>query len=141
MATRETSRKAYEELVESGQLKGHQATILKAVIGGPNRTSGEICAALGLDNVNKWRARFSELAARGLIIENGQRVCDVTGRTALVWIFTDRTKALEARPRTGTKELRVLLKRARLLLDVANLRGAAANVHKRLVRDLKAAGI
>jgi hypothetical protein len=106
MTTRETSREAFEQLVASGAIKGHQAKILQAVIGGPDRTSGEVCAALGLDNVNAWRARFTELQERGIIAESGQRTCKQSGRRGVTWRFTGRTKPLVAKKRASAKELR-----------------------------------
>lgn len=115
--TKETSRKAYEYLVTSGLLKGNQALIAKAVVGEADRTSGEICAALGLDNVNAWRARFTELQERGLIVESGQRTCKISGRQGVTWRFTDRTKPLDIKQRVSAKELRKLLKEALPYLD------------------------
>lgn len=126
MTTRETSREAFELLVSSGAIKGHQAKILQAVIGGPDRTSGEICAALGIDNVNAWRARFTELQERGLIVESGQRVCKQSGRAGVTWRFTGRTKPLEVRRKASAKELRKLLKQALPQVDDGLARAIAA---------------
>lgn len=111
MTTREPSREAFELLVSSGAIKGHQQKILQAVISGPDRTSGEVCAALGLDNVNAWRARFTELQERGIIAESGQRTCKESGRRGVTWRFTGRTKPLEAKRRASARQLRELLKR------------------------------
>ncbi len=95
MTTRETSRKAWREMVDSGELLGKQAAALAAVIDYGPGTSGEIIRAAKLGaNTNLWRARFTELIERGLIREIGQRSCDVTGRTGLVFEFTGRTKPL-----------------------------------------------
>lgn len=139
MTTRDTSREAFEELIASGKLPAAQGKILRAIVGGPDRTSGEICAALGLDNVNAWRARFTELQARGLIVENGTRKCTITGRTAIVWRFTDRTKPLAAQNRVGTAKLRDLLKRAAKLLQAHG--GGAATSAAELLEEVRAAGI
>ena len=106
MTTRETSLKAYQQLIDSGQLKGNQAKIAQAVIKLPDHTSGEICAALEIENVNAWRARFTELQERGLIQESGQRKCKVTGRTCVTWRYTDRTKPLKIKKRLTSTQLR-----------------------------------
>lgn len=98
MKTQITSRKAFAQLVESGQLRGRQHEVLRAVIKHGPGTSAEIIAKGDLSpNVNLMRARFTELQARGLIVETGSRRCKVTGRTALVWTFTRRTKALDVK--------------------------------------------
>jgi hypothetical protein len=98
---------------ESGALLGNQARALEAVIDYGPATSGEIIArGIGVAaNVNLWRARFTELAGRGLIREIGQRACTITGRTALVWEFTGRAKPLDltrGRKITAIQRKRVL---------------------------------
>ncbi len=102
--TRATSRIAWREMVESGALLGNQAKALEAVIAHGPATSGEIIRAAGLgENVNLWRARFTELLGRGLIREIGQRVDGTTGRQALVWEYTGRTKPLDLAKGEGRK--------------------------------------
>lgn len=120
---RETSRQAYRQLVESGQLKGKQQTALLNVIEHGPATSAEIIQRIS-PNTNLWRARFTELQARGLIVEVGQRKCTVTGRTALVWEYSGRTKPLEPKHRTGSKELRALLKQALAVIEEPRIRGS-----------------
>lgn len=109
--TRETSRESYKLLVESGALPVSQAKILEAIVAKPNSTSGEVCSELGLENVNAWRARFTELQARGLIVESGTRKCLVSGRTTLTWVYSGRTKPLAVKRRATRKQLAALLKR------------------------------
>lgn len=132
MTTQDTSRESYRILIASGQLRGQQAQALEAVTRHGPATSGEIIQTLG-PNVNLWRARFTELQGRGLIVEVGQRRCTITGRNAIVWQYSGRTKPLEAKHRTGTKELRALLKRV--------IVACQANVSpgEMLIRDIKAA--
>lgn len=128
--TRPTSREAYEHLVTNKLLVGKQALIIAELATG-DATSGETIAAIearlreaaqaapndlglarqlrSLRNVNAWRARFTELQARGLIVEAGERECAVTGRRALVWHFTGRTKPLKVtRVRRGAKAWRAV---------------------------------
>lgn len=95
MTTRETSRAAYAQLVASGQLVGKQAQCLGKLIELDTATSGEVLAALGIENVNAWRARFTELQGRGLIVEAGERKCKISGLTCIVWAPTGRTKPLD----------------------------------------------
>lgn len=111
MTTRETSIESYKLLVESGALRGKQAQALEAIIKRGPATSAEIIQTLGA-NVNLWRARFTELQARGLITEVGTRKCSVTGRTALVWQYSGRTKPLAPKHRASAATLRALLKKA-----------------------------
>lgn len=100
--TRNTSRAAYDHLVSTGKLKGKQRLVLDALIVLGPATSGEVLLEMrgaengpNTSNVNAWRARFTELAARGLIRETGTRRCRVTGRTGVVWAPTGRTKPLD----------------------------------------------
>jgi hypothetical protein len=110
--TRETSRESYKLLLESGKLPDAQGTILSAIVAKPNSTSGEICHELKLENVNAWRARFTELQARGLIVESGTRKCLVSGRTTLTWVYSGRTKPLVPKRRATRGQLAALLKKA-----------------------------
>lgn len=141
MTTRATSRKAYEELIASGQLKGKQAIALHSVIEHGPATSGEIIVrhVPGGLNTNLWRARFTELAARGLIVEAGTRKCEITGKSAIVWEYSGRTKALPAQHRVGAAKLRKLLGRACKLLQAHG--GGAATSAAELLDEVRAAGV
>jgi hypothetical protein len=117
MTTRKTSREAYEHLVDSNLLRGKQSLIIRHLVVLGDATSGEAIDAIAaerpddrsLRNVNAWRARFTELQARGLIVEAGERECAVTGRRAIVWRFTGRTKPLKVtRVRRGAKAWKAL---------------------------------
>jgi predicted ArsR family transcriptional regulator len=112
MTTRDTSRESYETLARTGALRGQLARVLAAVVSHGPGTSAEIIRSLGTNNINSERARMTELAARGMIVEVGTRKCTVTGRTALVWQYSGRTKPMDAQHRIGTKKLRRLLQRA-----------------------------
>lgn len=128
MTTRETSRKAWQELCDSRQLKGKQAKVLEHLIGMGQATSGEVIANMREANVNLYRARFTELQARGLIVEVGTRPCKISGRMALVWEFSGRTKALVPKGRNaGSKELRELVTRAVSLLKSTEPPAAAVS--------------
>jgi hypothetical protein len=114
--TRKTSLEAYDHLVDSKLLRGKQALIIRWLAIG-DATSGEVIQGLGktypddrsLRNVNAWRARFTELQERGLIVEAGERECAITGRRAIVWRFTGRTKPLKrTRVKRGAKAWKAL---------------------------------
>lgn len=137
MTTQPTSRESYRLLVESGALKGKQAKALDAVMRHGPATSGEIIQTLG-PNVNLWRARFTELQGKGMIVEVGQRRCTITGRTAIVWQYSGRTKPLELQHRVGRKALIGMLARAcKLLENGANVNPQAVDAFR---ADAKAAG-
>jgi hypothetical protein len=94
---RETSRKAYDDLVATGKLKGQLAELLKMVVSstGAPSTVAELVNGTSFDeNLNCTRARFTELQQRGLIREVGQRMCRVTGKLALTWSYTGRSAVL-----------------------------------------------
>lgn len=110
MTTRQTSMTAYRQLVASGVIKGNQDRVLAHIVDYGPATSGEILFRMNVRNVNAWRARFTELQARGLITEVEQRKCTITGRLALVWEFTKRTTPLSVKKghRTDGKAWRSL---------------------------------
>jgi hypothetical protein len=101
---------AYDHLASTGELRGNQKAIMAALISSGKATSGEVLARLGVRNVNAWRARFTELSARGLIAEIGERKCSVTGKVCVVWQATGRLKPLSrtkgARTSGTTKQWR-----------------------------------
>lgn len=94
MTTRNTSRDAYDHLVKTGQLVGKQARVMEHLIVSGSATSGEVLDRMGIKNVNAWRSRFTELSARGLIVEQGTRRCTVSSRTCVVWAPTARSVPL-----------------------------------------------
>lgn len=76
-------------LLSTGKLKGMQRAVATAVYQHGPGTSAEILQLSGgLDrNRNLARARFTELRDAGILREDGARRCNVTGRTAIVWVF------------------------------------------------------
>lgn len=140
MTTQETSRESYRILIESGKLRGNQAKALEAVVKHGPGTSGEIIDAMNTGDVVHdravWRARFTELAGRGLIVEVGQRTCRATGRTAMVWQYSGRTKPLEARHRASPKVLRDLLGR---VVKACEVKGETFPPSPTLLADIREA--
>lgn len=97
MTTRSTSREAYRYLVKHGLLKGQQQRCLDKLINMGTATSRAVIQSLKISDVNAWRARFTELHGRGLIIETGSARCPYTGRMVIVWAPTGRTKPLDGK--------------------------------------------
>lgn len=108
--TRLTSIQAYEQLVKSGALVGQYAELLSLVVRHGEGTASEILKGSKFDkNRNLARARFTELKERGLIVETGQRACEVTGRNALTWEATNRTAPLvDTRNKSATSKREIL---------------------------------
>lgn len=140
MTTRDTSRTAYDQLRSTGQLKGQQERVLGSLVRYGASTSGELFHKMEIENVNAWRARITELQARGLIVETGQRKCKITGRLALVWEYSGRLVPLPAKGKNAsTKELRELASRAVALLKREE--GANSTVVSQWMASAKACGI
>ena len=104
MGKQETSREAFHRLCIEGKLVGKQRLIMAELVEIGPATSGEVLASLRnkpdgppIDNVNAWRARFTELAARGLIREGAPRKCRVTGFRSIVWTAVARAKPLHVK--------------------------------------------
>lgn len=93
-----TSKTAYTQAKKTSQLAQSQASALVAVRRHGPATSAEIIrrGKLGA-NTNLWRARFTELKDRGMIVATGKRRCSITGRVALVWQDSKRTVPLPYR--------------------------------------------
>ncbi len=82
---RETSRKAAETLREPGQ---NEMRVLAALADG-DKTDYEICAFLDMP-MNRVQPRRSTLAARGIVIDSGERRLTPYGKQAVVWHSTYR---------------------------------------------------
>jgi hypothetical protein len=118
-----TSQLAYEGLVASGQLKGKCMRILSVLTEGGPATSGEVIEQFSdVKNVNAERGRFTELQARGLIRQIGERPCKVSGRLCIVWAPTGRDTALdEGRKHVATSRAAEWQESARQWRDIADL--------------------
>ena len=79
--TRETSRKAYLELVSNGRLGTMQYQVYTALERLGPATAQELVSA---GTTGAWK-RLPELRDLGIVFEVGKRRCRVTGRTAIVW--------------------------------------------------------
>ena len=94
MRTRETSRQAYRELIEGGQLAATNRAVYKHLFKYGPTTQKKTERFLG-DRTYTIRPRFAQLERMGLITLAGQTVCQETGKKNLLWDVTDRVKPIE----------------------------------------------
>lgn len=100
---RDTSIKSYRELLEDGVLSERYKTILKALheLGKPS-TDREIAKHLLVGDPNFVRPRRNELCDTKkydmpLLMATERRECEVTGKTAYCWWFTEESEAVVKR--------------------------------------------
>lgn len=84
-----TSAKAAEELVESGKLAVMELVALGAVEDYPGSTARELDE--GKQGDRPIGKRLSGLEEKGLIVKGPERVCRVSGKTAVTWNVVRRT--------------------------------------------------
>lgn len=99
---RETSMLAYNKIRESGLLGNMQILVYETVWQLGSCTSAEAIEDLRQRGycagpLSQFRARFTELREMGVLCEIGQRKCNVTGRTAIVWDVADHVPVTPAR--------------------------------------------
>jgi len=68
------------------------------------RTANEVFNILsnkygGLRFDSNTRARFTELREKGVIAEDGLKVCPITGRKCIAWVYTGNLPADDTRPK------------------------------------------
>lgn len=82
-----TSRDAARGMVESGQLRGQQETVMQLVTAHPGSTSAEIGALLQMGEKGRHAAgrRLPELAKFGYVRRGDARECTVNGTKAITW--------------------------------------------------------
>jgi len=83
----DTSRESAEHLVHSGNLGRLMADALERVRAAPGSTGAELDPEGFGSRILK---RLNDLQRVGLVEARGEKVCDVTGRTARRWYATDR---------------------------------------------------
>ena len=76
---RETSRGAYRELKDSGQLGKQERIICNALNGNPPMTLQEICKATDIQ-INAVAGRVNGLKKKRVLVETERRVCKISGR-------------------------------------------------------------
>lgn len=83
---RDTSVEAYHRLNIEGISDRHKK-IIDAIDKIGSSTDREIAKFLDFDDPNKVRPRRKELLDAKIIVEEGKRICQVSGRTSYVWGF------------------------------------------------------
>lgn len=99
--TRETSRQAYNEIVENGLLSERKMQVYKTLFFNPGITQNECHAVISeFNKITKQSIgpRFAELLRIGVIKECGKRVCSITGKTCLIWRTTKNLPAKLEKP-------------------------------------------
>ena len=86
---RKTSALAFQRIQEDGLLGRLQLQVYSALYHHGPLTALEVCRHLGRLSLQvSVSPRMAELKRMGAIEEAGERVCDVTGKTAIVWDVT-----------------------------------------------------
>lgn len=110
--TRETSIRAYKEIVASGLVSKRRRQILFIVANYGPITANEAFDILKekLGDTFKFdsnsHARFTELREQDLIYERCTRPCKVTGRTVIEWEMTLRKPTPYVKKETATEKLK-----------------------------------
>jgi hypothetical protein len=82
---RETSKQAFQEILESGALGESQKKVFQAIFEAGDATGRELNDRLQSQSAHK---RLSELQDMGLIREFKTRPCRVTGHDSIAWEIT-----------------------------------------------------
>lgn len=92
---RDTSKKAYKDIIEEGILGEKQLQVYKYLAGFPYSTDKEISHFTGLE-INVVTGRRNELVRMGLVEDAGKRECTITGRLAHNWTIHKGVVSLES---------------------------------------------
>lgn len=142
--TRDTSQEAYWHLRDSGQLSKRRFEVYSQVFHFGPGTSAEILHYKLQDKpqstLNQSRARFTELRDMGLLKEQGDKVCSITGRRAIVWDVTSQ-KHPKPLSRAQTKIVKIgaltkLCDDIAKWLDSENEHSAAVYIRRRVTEIL-----
>jgi DNA-directed RNA polymerase subunit F len=135
---RDTSIKAWEELLASGFLETQKGIVYRLLEQNGPSTQREIEAihekeTNGNTILVPRSSRFSELERDGLIKATGQRACTITGRSALVWSPDPGNKLVSIKKQSKSEEIKHLksilkqvskatsLEEVRLIVEIINL--------------------
>lgn len=92
--TRDTSILAYHKIKENGLLSQRRRQVYETVFNYGPMTSAEAFKIINqnspIKNITQSRARFTELRSMGVFKEIGQKICSVTGHTAINWDVTSQ---------------------------------------------------
>lgn len=124
---RETSREAYNKIVESGAMGRQRCDVLRALIMCEPATSGEIAECLDRYPIgvrykqprHTVSRRLPELRDVGVVREHDPRKCAMTGTKQIVWSVTGDMPAAKPRPPTRAQ---LVAEVERLTAEVAELK-------------------
>jgi hypothetical protein len=108
MSVRDTSKKALEKVISSGELGNMQKLVYEALFNYGPCTANELYKNLvGKKKINQANitTRLGELRAMGSVVEKDKRPCKVTKQTVLVWECTHRVPIKPAKKPTKKEEI------------------------------------
>ena len=88
----ESSRVAEQRHTECGRRDAHSKLVLKMVKNFPARTAVELwefadeAQKKALVELQEVRRRLTDLAARGLVVQCGEKICSVRGSLQVMWV-------------------------------------------------------
>jgi hypothetical protein len=122
--TQGTSAQAYHQAVASGEIPTMRMKVAYAFQKQLEGTAAEVLFDAGLDhNRNLMRARVTELADEGLIIEVARRACQITGRKAIVWRYCSQP-VRRVKPDYTAEQVADITRRVEIVLSRCDVIGA-----------------
>lgn len=116
---RRTSIETYRAIKESGILSQRRMEIYEVIFEYGPMTSAEVFMVLNKNNkaraITSSRTRFTELRDMGAFYEAGERVCNITGRKAIVWDLTGKMPKEYEKPKTNAEIIKDLKEENALL--------------------------
>lgn len=113
MGIKETSRRAYEELLTTDFFETRQGIVYSLLQTYPKSTQNEIAEIYknqGHDPIlsHNLQKRFSELERQGLIKATGKRTCRATGRLACEWEADPDNRLISIKPQSKADRIKDL---------------------------------
>lgn len=96
---RDTSIMAYHDLVQSGAINDMQREVMIAFLADSHSTDKEISEKHDIE-INIVTARRNELVTQGIMSDEGQRECTVTGRLAHIWRVRSMEEIRKGKPKS-----------------------------------------
>lgn len=131
MATRQTSRKTYEELVKAGFLETQKDAVyhLLRMFGPATQREVEKLYHQKTGKDDQVHRRFSELERDGLIKATKEVTCSVTNRTAFAWEADPENRLVSVKPQSKAQRIKDLestierISKAKSLAEVRHILG------------------
>lgn len=127
---RETSKKSYREIKENGLLSRRRFQVYKTVYKYGPMTGGEIFERLKIGRANSnISARLNELRKMGVVKEVGNKICESTSMTVILW---DATSNLPSKLPERIGKVQRLKKKLTKMTDERDRYKRLYKKHKRL---------